>query len=85
MNQLTVYSSPTGMNSVTVNHTMDLFYLLKENFIVLFYQVIRFHKDGDFEEYPRTHYEALNQTLLKQTFWGSSHNIFYGLEAYGTH
>ena len=31
MNRLAVYSLPTAMSSLTGNHTMDLFYLLKEN------------------------------------------------------
>ena len=32
MNRPVVYSFPTGMSSLTVNHSMDLLYLLKENF-----------------------------------------------------
>ena len=32
LNRFFVYSLPTAMSSVTGNHTMDLFYLLKENF-----------------------------------------------------
>ena len=32
--------------------------------ICLIYQVVRYHKDEDSEEYTRTYYEALNQTLL---------------------
>ena len=31
MNRLAVYSLPTAMSSLTGNHTMDLFYLLKKN------------------------------------------------------
>ena len=34
--------------------------------------------------YPRTHYETLNQTLLTQKYRRSHPNTFYGLEAYGT-
>ena len=32
LNRFVVYLLPTAMSSVTVNYTMDLFYLLKENF-----------------------------------------------------
>ena len=32
MNRPVVYSFPTGMSSLTVNHSIDLLYLLKENF-----------------------------------------------------
>ena len=88
------------MRSVTGHHATDLFNLLKENVknllfdslitegasrICLIYEVVRCHKDGDSEEYARTYYEALNQTLLTKKYRGSSPNIFYGLEACGTH
>ena len=77
MNRLDVYSLPTVMSSLTGNHTMDLFYLLTyvlinllitegASRICLIYQVVRCHKDENSEEYARTHYEALNQTLLTQ-------------------
>ena len=94
------YLLRTTMSSLTGNHTMDLFYLLKESFknllfdllaregalrICLIYQVVRSHKDQDSEEYARTYYEALNQTLLTQKYRGSPPNTFYGLEAYVTH
>ena len=52
--------------------------------VCLIYQVVRYHKDYDSEEYARTYYEALNQTLVTQKYQGSSPNTFYGLEAYGT-
>ena len=68
------------MSSLIGNHMMDLLYLLKENFKNLLfdllitgrsfenlsYQVVRYHKGEDSEEYARTYYEALNQTLLTQ-------------------
>ena len=96
-----VYSMPTAMSSVTGNHTMDLFYLLKENLLLkisyltnlswrgasricFIYQVVHCLK-GDFTEYARTYYKALNQTLLAQKYRGLSTNTFYSLEAYGTH
>ena len=43
-----------------------------------YYQAVRYHKDGDSEEYARTYYEALNQTLLTQNSLGSSPNTFSG-------
>ena len=49
--------------------------------ICLIYQVVRYHKDEDSEEYTRTYYEALNQTLLTQKYRGSPPSAFYGLEA----
>ena len=83
------------MSSVTGYHTMDLFYLLKENYknllfdwlimrICLIYQVACCHKDGNSEEYTQTYYKVLNQTLLTQKYQASSPNTFHGLEAYGT-
>ena len=51
--------------------------------ICLIYQVVRYHKDEDSEEYARTYYGALNQTLLTQKYRGSPTFTFYGLEAYG--
>ena len=74
----------TCCSFVTENHTMDLFYLLTENFknllvdssqegssrICLIYQVVRCNKEGDLEEYIRTYYEALNKTLLTQNYQG---------------
>ena len=42
LTQLVVYSLPTAMSSVTQNHTINLFYLLKENFkYLLFDSLIR--------------------------------------------
>ena len=77
---------PTSMRSVAGNHTMDFFYLLKDNFkkssylthksregasrICLIFQVVRCHKDRDSEEYTLTYYETLNQTFLTQKYWG---------------
>ena len=52
--------------------------------ICLIYQVVRYHKDEDSEEYTRTYYDALNQTFLTQKYRGLPPNTFYGLEAYGT-
>ena len=87
------------MSSLTGNHTMDLLYLLKENFKNLLFDLLiigrsfenlsylsscSLHKDEDSEEYARTYYEALNQTLLTQKYPGSPSNTC-GLEAYGTH
>ena len=41
--------------------------------ICLIYQVVRYHKDEDSEEYTRTYYEALNQTLLRPyILWSGS-------------
>ena len=99
LNRLAVYSLPTAMSSLTGNHAMDLFYLLKENFKNLLFDLlitgssfenlsylfVRCHKDEDSEEYARTYYEILNQTLLTQKYQGSPPNTFYGLEAYDTH
>ena len=70
----------TAMSSLIGNHTMNLSYLLKENFKNLLldllitrrsfenfsYQVVRCRRDEDSEEYAGTYYEALNQTLLTQ-------------------
>ena len=79
---------------------MDLFYLLKENFKNLLFdllimgrsfenlsycQIVRCHKNEDSEEYARTYYETLNQTLVTQKYQGSPPNTFYGLKAYDTH
>ena len=81
MNRLVIYLLPTAMRSLTGNHTMDWLYLLKQKFKnVLFnlliigrsfeylsiFQVVRYHKDEDSEEYARTYYEALNHILLTQ-------------------
>ena len=78
---------------------MDLLYLLKENFKNLLFDLLiigrsfenlsylsscSLHKDEDSEEYARTYYEALNQTLLTQKYREPLPNTFYGLEAYGT-
>ena len=52
--------------------------------ICLNYQVVLYHEDEDSEEYARTYYEALNQTLLTQKYQGLPPNTFYGLESYGT-
>ena len=82
------------MSSLRWNQTMDLFYLLKENFKNLLFDLLitgrsfekkELHKDEDSEEYARTYYETLNQTLLTQKYLGSPPNAFYGLEAYDTH
>ena len=51
--------------------------------ICLIYQVVHCHRDGDSEEYTRTYYEVLNQTLLT-VYRGSSPNTFYDLETYDT-
>ena len=79
LNHLVAYSLRTAISSLAGNHTMDLLYLLKDNFKnllfnllitgrsfekCLIYQVVRNHKDHDSGEYIRTYYEALNQTLL---------------------
>ena len=60
---------------------MDLLYLLKENFKNLLFDLLiigrgfenlpylsscLLHNDEDYDEYARTYYEALNQTLLTQ-------------------
>ena len=73
------------MSSVTGNNTIDLFYLLKENFknllfdslkregasiISLIDQAVRCRKNGDSKKYARTYYEAMNQTLLTQKYRG---------------
>ena len=36
----------------------------------LIYQVVRYHEDEDSEEYARTYYVALNQTLPTQKYPG---------------
>ena len=88
------------MNFLTGNHTKDLLYLLKENFKNLIFDLLItgrsfeswsylssyqvYHKDEDSEEYARTNYETLNQTLLIQKYRGSPPNTFYGVEAYDT-
>ena len=82
LNQLIIYSLPTAMSSVTGNHTINLFYLLKEYFKNLLFDLLitgrRFknlcylsncHKDKDSEEYARTYCETLNQTLLTQKYF----------------
>ena len=48
--------------------------------ICLIYQVVRYQKDEDSEEYTLTYYEALNQTLLTQKYRGSPSIILYHLE-----
>ena len=40
LNRLVVYSLPTAMSYSTVNHTMDLFYLLKEGFKNLLFDLL---------------------------------------------
>ena len=41
--------------------------------ICLIYQVVRYHKDEDSEEYARMHYEVLNHTVLTQCIlWSGS-------------
>ena len=79
---------------------MDLFYLLKDNFKNLLFDL--FIMDRIFENlsylpstslsqrwrtenYAQTYIETLNQTLFTQKYQGSPHNTFYGLEAYDTH
>ena len=62
---------------------MDLFYMLKENFKNLRFdllimgksfenlsisQVVRCYKDEDSEEYARMYYKTLNQTLITQKY-----------------
>ena len=67
---------------------MDLLYLLKENFKNLLLDLLiigrsfgnlpylsscSLHKDEDSEEYARTYYEALNQTLhIQYILWSGS-------------
>ena len=95
LNRLVAYLLPTAKSFLTGNHLMDLLCLLKENFknllfdlasrICLTYQDVCFHKDEHFEEYARTYYEVLNQTMLRQKYWGAPLNTDYGLEDYGTH
>ena len=76
------------MSSLTGNHTMDLLYLLKENFKNLLFDLLiigrsfenlsylsscSLHKDEDSEEYAQTYYEALNQKLITQyILWSGS-------------
>ena len=55
------------MSPVAENHTIDLFYLLKENFSINFFCC---HKDGDPEKYAQMRYEVLNKTLLTLKYWG---------------
>ena len=79
---------------------MYLFYLLEENFKNLLFNSLITERSFENLYYLSSYslsqrrrfrrirsdvYEALNRTLLKQKFWGSSPNTFYGLEAYGTH
>ena len=40
LNLFVVYSLPTTMRSLTENHTMDLFYLLKKNFKILLFDLL---------------------------------------------
>ena len=40
MNRLVIYSLPTAMSSLSRNHTMDLFYLLKKNFKNLLFDLL---------------------------------------------
>ena len=40
LNRLVVYSLPTAMSSLTGNYTMDFFYLLKENFKNLLFDLL---------------------------------------------
>ena len=49
--------------------------------ICLIYQVLRCHKEKDSEEYARTYYETLNQTVLTQKYRVSPPNTFYGIFA----
>ena len=78
---------------------MDLLNLLKENFKDLLSDLLITRRSFEnlsylsscslsqrlrySEEYSRTYYEALNQTLLTQKYQGSPLNTFYGLEVYG--
>ena len=74
------------MSSVAGNHTIDLFCLLKENFKKFLFDLLITgrslenlsscfcHKDGDSQEYGRTHSETLNQNLLAQEYRGSPPN-----------
>ena len=69
--------------------TLEIFYLTYKSLegasrIFIIYQIVLYHEDEDSEEYARTYYEALNQTLLTQKYQGLPPNTFYGMEAYGT-
>ena len=59
LNRLAVYSLPTNMSSLTGNHTMDLFYLLKENFKNLLFDLLI--RGRSFENLP-----CLSSYLLSQ-------------------
>ena len=86
LNWIVVYSLPTAMSSLTRNHTMDWFWTLKisywtyqtgrsfENLCYLW--IVRCHKDEDSEEYARTYYETLNQTLSTEKYQPSPPNTF---------
>ena len=67
LNRIFVYSLPDAMSSLTGNHTMDLFYLLKENFKNFLYDLLITGRNFenlsylDSQEYARTYHKA--QTL----------------------
>ena len=96
LNRLVLCLLPTTMSFLIGNHTMDVLYLLKENFknlllyllitgssrICLIYQVVCCHKVKDSEEYTWTYYKTLSQTLFPQKNQGLPTNTFYSLEAY---
>ena len=96
LNRLVLCLLPTAMSFLIGNHTMDMFYLSKENFknllfyllitgssrICLIYQVVCCHKVKVSEEYTWKYYKTLSQTLFPQKYKGLSPNTFYSLEAY---
>ena len=78
-NKPVLYSLPTAVSSVTMNHGIDLFslYLLFDLLItgrnfedLTNLQVICCHKGGDSEGHAWLYYKALNQTFSAQKYQG---------------
>ena len=73
LNRLVIYSLPTVMSFVTGNHTMDMFYLLKENF-----PIGLFNHEKEFREF------VLFIKLFVVTtwrFWTKRSNILRSIES----
>ena len=76
MHWLVLFPLPTAMSSLTGNHTMDLLYLLKENFKNLLFNLLI--TGGSLENLSYLSSRSLSQ---KWRFWIIRSNVLRGIES----
>ena len=74
-NRLVTYSLPTAMSSVTGNHTMDLFYLLKENIKNLLFDSLITGRS-----FQNLSYQSSCSLSQRWRFWRICSNVLRNIE-----